>query len=157
MPPNFPGSPRFMMQCFMDSMTIVRSRTRPTFFVTFTANPKWAEIVRELGSCETAFDRPDLVTRVFHLKLIALLRDLTELHYFGRCNGYVWTIEYQKRGLPHAHILLFLVDEDRRLYYDAAAIDRVIYAELPGVNLDPTGRLRSVVARQMLHGPYGGR
>ena len=49
-------------------MAIVRHFGRPTLFITFTANPKWKEIVDELLSGQNAVDRLDLVGRVFHLK-----------------------------------------------------------------------------------------
>ncbi len=40
-------------------------------------------------------DRPDIVARVFKLKLDALLEDLFEHKMFGEVAGYAWTIEYQ--------------------------------------------------------------
>ena len=58
------------------------------------ANLKWDEITRELLPGQTATDRPDLVVRVFHLKLTHLLKDLKQRQIFGRFRGRVWTIEY---------------------------------------------------------------
>ena len=49
-------------------------------------------------------DRPDLVARVFELKLKLLLEDLTKHHRFGRVRAMLHVIEFQKRGLPHGHI-----------------------------------------------------
>jgi len=57
-----------MQQIYQDSMTIVRYMGRPSLFITFTANPKWAEITQELLPGQIAGDRPDLVARVFYLK-----------------------------------------------------------------------------------------
>ncbi|KAH0605652.1 uncharacterized protein H6S33_004874 [Morchella sextelata] len=54
-------------------MAIVRHFGRPSLFITFTAKPKWSEIVAELLLGQTAVDRPDLVARVFHLKQQKLL------------------------------------------------------------------------------------
>src|SRR5216117_561479 len=48
LPASYTGSPRFMSRCYQDSMAIVRYFGRPAFFVTFTANPHWPEIQREL-------------------------------------------------------------------------------------------------------------
>lgn len=47
------------------------------------------------------------------LKFKELMRDLTDLHVLGRITGQVHCIEFQKRGLPHAHILLCVTPEDR--------------------------------------------
>ena len=45
----------------------------------------------------------------------------------------MYTIEFQKRGLPHAHILLWL-DGSNNLQ-NATDIDKVISARLPHPNL----------------------
>jgi hypothetical protein len=88
-------------------MAIVRHFSKPTFFITFTANPRWTEITQELLPSQQPADRPDIVARVFRLKLLELLTDLKN-GLFGPYAGHVYTIEYQKRGLPHYHLLLFL-------------------------------------------------
>ena len=59
---------RYMQQLYQDSMAIVRHFGCPTLFITFTANPKWQEIVDKLLPGQTAVERPDLVVRVFHFK-----------------------------------------------------------------------------------------
>jgi len=69
LPSSFPGGPRHMQQSYMDAMAIVRKFGKPDFFVTFTANRGWPEVTRNLPSGQKASDRPDLVARVFHLKL----------------------------------------------------------------------------------------
>ena len=83
-------------------MAIVRGFGFPDYFVTMTANPAWPEITANLREWETAAERPDLVARVFKLKLDEFLRDLTEHGVLGQCKAYTWVIEFQKRGLPHA-------------------------------------------------------
>jgi len=57
-----------MQQLFQDSMAIVWHFGRPTLFITFTANPKWEAIFRELLPGQSGVDLPDIVARVFHLK-----------------------------------------------------------------------------------------
>ena len=142
-----------MLQLFQDSMAIVRHFGKPTLFITFTANPKWKEIQDELLYDQVAWDRPDLIARVFRLKMLALLHDLKETQIFGRFKGYVWTIEYQKRGLPHMHLLLFLHSEDR--FLNADKIDQIVMAELPDAEMDPSGQLTELVKSMMVHGPCG--
>lgn len=47
----------------------------------------------------------------------------------------IYTIEFQKRGLPHAHILLFLHEHNK--FPSASDIDRIISAEIPDKVDDP--------------------
>ncbi|KAH7665557.1 DNA helicase protein [Dioscorea alata] len=51
-------------------------------------------------------DRPDIVSRVFRIKVRHLLDDLIKNHHFGPVKEVVYTVEFQKQGLPHVHILL---------------------------------------------------
>ena len=46
-----------------------------------------------------------------------------------------YTVEFQKRGMSHAHILLFLEPKDK--YPTPDHIDRIISAELPDSQYDP--------------------
>ena len=142
-----------MQQLYQDSMAIVRHFGRPTLFITFTANPKWKEIVDELLPGQTAVERPDLVARVFHLKQRQFLHELRHKHIFGCFLGYVWTIEYEKRGLPHMHLLLFLHADDQ--FLTPERIDEIVCAELPDPALDQNGKLSAIITSCMVHGPCG--
>ena len=97
---------------------------------------------------QTTVDRPDLVARVFHAKQQALLKKIRD-GYFGQVAGFVYTIEYQKRDLPHMHLLVFLEEQDK--IQTVEQIDAVISAQIPELNLHP--QLHSVVTQYMLHGP----
>ena len=61
------------------------------------------------------------------------------------------TIEFQKRGLPHAHILIWQTDSNRET--SAAFVDQFISAELPDPKEDPLGFV--LVQEFMMHGPCG--
>lgn len=108
LPSSFEGSPRNMHEKCQDAMAIFSRFGAPDLFITFTANPNWKEIQQNIGAGNKVGDRSDIVVRVFNLKLKELLNDLTRVGIFGKCIAWVYTIEFQKRGLPHAHILLTL-------------------------------------------------
>ena len=140
-----------MSQLYQDAMAIVRKCGRPDLFITFTCNPKWPDITAELEHGQTAQDRPDLVARVFHVKFQEIMRDLTERRVFGSVVGKVWVIEFQKRGLPHAHILRILDDTSKlRTTHE---IDSAVSAEIPdqGTHLNAY----ETVTRSLVHGPCG--
>ena len=83
LPSTFQGSPRHMQQQYQDAMAIVSECGTPDVFLTFTCNPKWREINENLYEGEKVEDRPDLVARVFRLKLKALKKMICDEHYLG--------------------------------------------------------------------------
>jgi len=148
LPSSFTGGPRYMHERTQDAMTYVRAYGRPHLFITFTCNPSWDEISRELYPGQKPYDRHDLVARVFRLKLTTLMKLFYKGKVFGEVRCYIYTVEWQKRGLPHAHILLWLSDDT-----NVRDVDRYISAELPDPDNDPS--LFNVVKTQMVHGPCG--
>ncbi|XP_074298485.1 uncharacterized protein LOC141629368 [Silene latifolia] len=112
-PSSFVGGKGYMRETYQDTMTICWWCGYPDLFITFTCNPKWPEITRFVQKRGLRRRETDIVTRVFKLKLYELMRNFKELHIFGRTRAVVYTIEFQKRGLPHAHILLFLQRDDK--------------------------------------------
>ena len=156
-PSTFQGGPRNMQQNYHDAMAIVAKLGKPDLFLTMTCNPKWKEIVDNLEPNQKVEDRPDLVARVYNLKLNALLHELKVNHIFGKIVGHLYVVEYQKRGLPHAHILTILDEQDK--LHTAELIDRAVSAEIPEPNIvngvDLNENLRSKVLTHMIHGPCG--
>ncbi|XP_021953572.1 uncharacterized protein LOC110850450 [Folsomia candida] len=151
LPSSFEGSPRNMAERCKDAMAIFAKWGAHDLFITFTANPTWPEIVENLNSWEQVSDRPDLVARIFKIKLKALLDDVTVHGIFGKSIAHAYTIEFQKRGLPHAHILVTLQSEAK--FTCGEHIDQFVRAEIPDPIENP--RLHQIVSRCMLHGPCG--
>ena len=54
-------------------MGIVCHFGKPDLFITFTCNSQWKEITDELLEHQTPADHPDLVARVFKLKLYSFM------------------------------------------------------------------------------------
>lgn len=148
LPSSHTGSPRFMQQILQDSLAICRDCKKPDLFLTMTANSNWCEIQDNLLPGQRAVDRPDLVARVFFQKKEALLKKV-RAGYFGAVAGLVYTIEYQKRGLPHMHLLIFLQEQDK--IHTPEQADSFISAQIP--DAEETPQLYSAVSKYMLHGP----
>ena len=151
LPASVYGSPRFYARAFQDAMCIVSHYGKPSLFITFTCNPDWHAIKASLFPGESASDRPDLSVRVFDIKLQLLLKDLFKHHALGKVVAYTVVREHQKRGLPHAHILLILADEDKPR--NATDIDRIVSAEIPDKVRNP--QLHKIITGMNLHGPCG--
>ena len=61
------------------------------------------------------------------------------------------TVEFQKRGLPHAHILTWQDRQDAEV--TAEVIDTYVSTEIPDPVQDPLGYI--LVSEFMMHGPCG--
>ncbi|XP_071700026.1 uncharacterized protein [Rutidosis leptorrhynchoides] len=146
LPASFTGGPR-------KSQIFCRVYGNPRFFVTFTCNTKWPEIKRYLSkySYLTANDRADIISRVFHMKVRQFVFVLKEEELLGPWKAVLYTIEFQKRGLPHCHTLLWTHSLSNS--FEPRDVDRYISAELPEPMKDPKGF--KVVSEMMIHGPCG--
>nr|KAJ0195533.1 hypothetical protein LSAT_V11C700361030 [Lactuca sativa] len=152
LPSSFTGGARYMTQNYLDAMSLCKWFGYPDFFITFTCNPKWPEVKRFLHNTSLhPEDRPDILCRLFKIKLDALIKDIRESKIFGIVQGVVYTIEFQKKGLPHSHICLFMHADSKRPTVEY--IDLIISAEIPNINEDP--ELYSLISEFMIHGPCG--
>ncbi|XP_058753699.1 uncharacterized protein LOC131626879 [Vicia villosa] len=152
LPSSYVGSRRYMDQLYFDGMEICSYVGFPDLFITFTCNPNWPEIQRYVRQSNLKpADRPDIICRVFKMKFDALLSDLTKKSVMGKVLAYMYTIEFQKKGLPHAHIIIFLHPTSK--YPNADDIDKIISAEIPDENSDH--ELYNLVKSHMIHGPCG--
>uniref|UniRef100_K3Y2Z6 ATP-dependent DNA helicase n=1 Tax=Setaria italica TaxID=4555 RepID=K3Y2Z6_SETIT len=149
--PTFIGGPRNMRRRYMDAMALVRKFGKPDIFLTMTCNPNWDEIKNELYSGQSPQDRPDLVSRVFRAKLEELKKMLMEKDILGKVRAFVYVMEFQKRGLPHAHF--FLIMQRKYKITCPEKYDLLISAELPNKKKYPD--LYRMVTKHMMHGPCG--
>ena len=102
----------------------------------------------KLTSEQTHYDRHDLLARVFRQKLIKLMDAITKGGVFGPTRCWMYLIEWQKGGLPHAHMLVWLKNKTT-----PDQIDSIISAELPDLKEDHC--LFRVMVKNMVHGPWG--
>ena len=75
-----------------------------------------------------------------------MIAHLTKQEVFGPVRCYMYSIEWQKRGLPHAHILLWL-----KVKVPPWQIDSLISAEIP--NPEEDRQLYDIVTAHMVHDP----
>ncbi|GFV61162.1 ATP-dependent DNA helicase [Trichonephila clavipes] len=69
-------------------------------------------------------------------------------HVFGEKRCWMYSIEWQKRGFPHAHILVWLINK-----ITPDQIDQIISAEIPDKHIDPN--VFDVFTKNIIHGPCG--
>ena len=158
---SFSGGPRWYNAKFQDGMAICREYHKPDYFITMTCNPNWPEIKDALLEGQTPQDRPDLVAKVFKLKKDQLMHDLISGELLGETVAHMEVTEFQKRGLPHEHILLIMANHDRPISPDL--VDNIVVAELPPSSTDSDDNevkeacktLEEIVMANMIHGPCG--
>ncbi|XP_076057281.1 uncharacterized protein LOC143034821 [Oratosquilla oratoria] len=145
LPKCFVGGPRYMKERQQDALSFVSRYGSPDFFITFTMNPKWKELTL-YGDTINVCNRPDIVSRVFKLKVDQLMRELLTDKIFGEVSAHLYSIEWQKRGLPHVHILLWM---KRKVTENT--VSSLIFAEIPDKKKHP--ELYDIVTTNMIHGP----
>ncbi len=153
LPSSVTGTDRWYSKQYKNAMALVRVLGKPTLFVTFTLDIFCNEIKQHLNDCQVPYDRPDLLNRVFHVKYNELIHDIKQKSIFGKCIGFVSSVEFQKRGAPHVHILIWL----ENFNITAFNIDNIISAEIPpmGTEGSEERRLHDLVIEKMIHGPCG--
>ncbi|XP_044597772.1 uncharacterized protein LOC123274271 [Cotesia glomerata] len=80
---------------------------------------------------------------------MAIVRKFLKDNLFGKVVAYNWVIEFQKRGLPHLHMLITLDNISKMS--TPKRVNKFICAEIPDKNENPT--LHNIVTTNMLHGP----
>jgi len=155
LPSTHSGSKRQMYRLLQNACAASIRRGKATLFDTMTCNPGWPEIKDSLLPGQTYLDRPDLCARVFKRRLEDVLaaiqtgkwhirwkrkmdtsgreatclqsEELEDVRVVWR----VYVIEYQQRGLPHAHIVYRLEALDGTQPRLAEEIDRLVQARYP--------------------------
>ena len=83
---------------------------------------------------------------------MSMLKDIKN-GLFGDVQGYVFTIEFQKWGLPHIHLLIFLKQQYK--ICNAEHVDSIVstHCQIPDPVAHPL--LYATVTKCMMHGPCG--
>jgi hypothetical protein len=129
-PASFMGSRAWASDQVADALAIARHLGKPSIWLTMTTNPQWPEIQSQLLQGQDVSDIPAVVCRAFHGRLQALKAFLRK--HFGGLVYEISVIEFQKRGLPHAHVVIKSNQET-----PLSMIDCLISAELPDPDEKP--------------------
>lgn len=159
MPASVPGSKGYQNRLLDDGMCVVDRLGKPTLFITMTCNSNWPEITSQLLPGQASAEASAITNRVFKMKLSNLIAKLRSGHYFGGRKAVFITsvVEFQKRGLPHAHIAFRFEGEQPT---SSEAIDAIVSAELPVLTPDSTDEdkaLHVIVSSCMIHSCREGR
>ncbi|KAJ6038891.1 hypothetical protein N7460_007608 [Penicillium canescens] len=141
-PAGFMGSRAWASDQVADSLAIARQLAKPSLFLTMTTNPNWPEIQSQLLPGQHFTDIPAVVCRAFHGRLCGLKAFMREK--FGGLLYEICVTEFQKRGLPHAHLVVKLQHE-----LPLSQLDGFICAELPDPDEDPA--LHAAIGRFHMH------
>ncbi|RCN37618.1 hypothetical protein ANCCAN_16467 [Ancylostoma caninum] len=127
-PRPFVGSRNWYQNLYSNAMAVAPRIGKPDLFITFTGSQEWPEIKENLpGKFDTWVTEPMLCARVFFQRMWELKKDIIERKIFGEVTALQMSVEFQKRGMPHAHILVTLKNKLNPLN----DIDEYISAEIP--------------------------
>lgn len=152
LPASFLWSQRHKKMRAANALHLVSRLGRPTLFITATTNPLWPEIAHQLLEGQMACDRPDVTARVFASKLEVLLSCLRRGQFLPPANKVIYEVyvtEFQKRGLPHAHIVVKLGNMPTAAEAIAAWVDTFINTAMPPEGTDD--EYRQAIQNFMVH------
>lgn len=167
---NLRGSKEYFLKLGMDIKWMIRLLGPPTLFVTCSTAEWFSEPfiqhLRTANSTVTGVEKmtpaelcamdPVSVSIHFHKKWEAIFTKLIlakEKPLFGPVDDYFWRIEYQSRGAPHVHCLLWIKDAPLIGKDSLEAIESYICSiatcQQPNSSVSPT--LHNLVSRFQVH------
>ncbi|CAD5233144.1 unnamed protein product [Bursaphelenchus xylophilus] len=151
LPPGHRYSRRYYQRQYSNCVGMAQTLGSPTFFITLTANSEWPDFLQICGNKgvdpKNAYD---ILNRVFRRKVVELMKRIApagsnQKGWFGKCNGYYMSLEFQKRGNPHVHMLLWTEHKEM----SAHVVDEFISARIPDPVVD--AEVHDKVLRYMIH------
>ena len=169
---NIRGSPPYYQRTFYDLLAMIRQLGTPTWFFTLSAaDLKWPDMIQtiakqygvhytddEVEKSNWLKRNPVTAARHFHYRLTVFFQGFLKstAKPLGEIADYAIRIEFQARGSPHAHCVIWVkdapeygVDHDSKV---CDFIDQYVSCKLP--NQD--GKLRELVLllQQHKHSSY---
>ncbi|GMR38834.1 hypothetical protein PMAYCL1PPCAC_09029, partial [Pristionchus mayeri] len=146
LPRTYPGSIAWYNDMLDKAMVLLVKIGKPDIFLTYTGFHEWPEIMENLFPNTNWQSNPLLVCTVFYLKVQEVLDDVMNKEVFGKVAGFVYSIEFQKRGMPHLHLLIILKAGNKMDRVDQ--IDKHVWARIPEV-IGPNPTMRERVVQEM--------
>ena len=145
---NIRGSPPYWQKMFYELLAMIRTLGIPTWFLTLSAaDMKWPEVIQSIAKqygtiyteqevlelpwrLKSMWLRSNPVTpaRMFQYRLDAFVITFlkSSAQPIGEVIEYVIRIEFQARGSPHAHTLIWIKDAPKLGYADEADVKAFI-------------------------------
>ena len=149
---NHVDESRYMKVKRQNVLTLIRKFEKSNFFITFTCNFNHFELIRDLFFEISIQNRSNLCNKMFQSKLKELIRDLIERHVLKEIKIYVYVIEFQKRDLFHAHILIInhFRDEITKVNVNQI-VQTMIFFKFENEVFDEKRRLYELITTHMIH------
>ena len=170
---NIRGSPPYYQRTFYDLLAMIRQLGTPTWFFTLSAaDLKWPDMIQTIAKqygvhytddevAKLSFDEksnwlkrnPVAAARHFHYRLTVFFQEFLKstAKPLGEIADYAIRIEFQARGSPHAHCVIWVKDApEYGVDHDSEVcdfIDQYVSCKLP--NQD--GKLRELVLLLQKH------
>ena len=154
------GTPAFWEKTTRDLFAMIRQLGTPTFFCTFSAaEMRWPEVIEAIkrqqgedvdfegldwsAKCDILRSNPVTAMRMFDKRVEALFRDLilSPAEPLGRVVDFFYRVEFQHRGSPHIHCLIWVdgapvfEEDDDQTVLDF--VSKYITAQLPDPHSQP--------------------
>ena len=150
LPSSYTGGARNMAEKLQDTTCYVKEYGTPDIFATMTCDPKNPGISKFQHDGQQSSHVHDVTARWFNQQVATLMDALNKGDIFGEVQAYLYTVEWQKRGLPHIHLVVWLKEK-----LQPSDTDSVISAEIPDPATDP--ELYAIITSKMIHGPCGAK
>ena len=110
LPSSICGGKTYWRKRYLDLMHMVKKLGTPHLFVTLTANEfDWPEILEACDGDHHSLHAAE-VTRLFFNRFHRLMQQIRSGQPFGKVSDFWYRVEYQQRGSPHIHLILWLND-----------------------------------------------
>ena len=140
------GTPAYWEKSKRDLFAMIRQLGIPTFFVTFSAaDRRWIEIDNAIlisqgkppmseeqhknmtweHHCDIIMSNPVAAARMFQQRVYTFINDviMSEANPIGKVRDYYYRTEFQQRGWPHIHMVVWVENAPR---YNEESEDEVI-------------------------------
>jgi hypothetical protein len=152
LPSSITGGASYWRKKLLNLACMVRKLGTPDLFVTLTCNEwHWPELQycrdRAWGTMNRPWDSSIAFMRRFRY-VFDLIR---QGKVFGGLVDFWYRLEYQQRGSPHAHIILWLKNKENRCHHVSAELLRSDLTDFSAEQRGLHNKLRDYVQRYQMH------